>query len=257
MIGDLKRHAGWILGLTLVPGAARAAESGQKPAQQLIAEVVSPTGHRRTMVLNDSSGHVNAELQSAVRLAVDPEACKGCKAELVTLLQDGEEQESWKGRSLPVALVGGHLPPAAASTVLVTVKVEDESQAVTKSDYVIRYSLSEGWWAVADTVAYAVTRQQGNTAIAGAGVFFDLPHWGPLNKTRGFLRFSLVVHLLPPAGKNEPADIGIAPIGISLFANRVVAGIGWNISRQGLRPRENNRYVYVGFSASQLLNPKP
>jgi hypothetical protein len=175
----------------------------------------------------------------------------------VRLLRDGEEQASWKDRALPLALVGGRLPPAAASTVLVTIETKDTNGVLSESDYVVRYSLSERWWAVADTVAYAVTRQQGNTAIAGAGVFFDLPHWGFLNKTRGFLRLSVVVHLLPPAGKNEPADIGIAPIGISLFGNRVVAGVGWNISREGLRPDQSNRYVYVGFSASQLLNPKP
>jgi hypothetical protein len=140
----------------------------------------------------------------------------------------------------------------------VEVEITKTDNSAFKGDYTVRFDLvpDEGWWTVADTVAYAVTRQQGNTAIAGAGVFFDFPRWGFLAKTKGILRWSVVVHLLPPAAKDEPADIGIAPLGISLFGNRVVAGIGWNISREGLRPESHNRYVYVGFSASQILKPE-
>ncbi len=79
----------------------------------------------------------------------------------------------------------------------------------------------------------------------------------------GNLRWSFVAHFLPAEGSDAAeegktgaaADIGIAPIGIGLFENKVVVGLGWNISRNGQRPEKHNRYFYIGFSASQIFKP--
>jgi len=225
---------------------------------RLVAQVVASNGLSRTQSLDDLNGHLLAPAGSEVRLAVDPR-CTTCKAaKVLSLNLAGKPIGSYANRNLPVSLVGDGLPLAVPGTIVVEVEITKTDDTAFKGDYTVRYDLfpDEGWWTVADTVAYAVTRQQGNTAIAGAGVFFDLPHWKFLSKTKGIFRWSVVVHLLPPVAKDEPADIGIAPLGFSLFGNRVVAGIGWNISRQGLRPEEHNRYVYVGFSASQILKPE-
>ncbi len=223
---------------------------------RLMAEVVTPDGETSVKKLNDVTGQLSVDLGSTVRLLVDPQ-CSACSGKVVKLLQDGAERNEWKDRPLPAALVDNKLPPLTPGAIVVTIQITKADSTTASGDYVVRFELPYRWWVVADTVAYAVTRQQGNTAIAGAGAFFDFPQWGILKKTKGFLRWSLVVHLLPPARKDDPADVGIAPIGLSLFGNRVVVGIGWNISRKGLRPNEHNRYVYVGFSASQLLNPSP
>lgn len=259
MIRGAERKGMWLLSLLAAgwPVIVSGESGGATAEPRLVAEVLDPGGKTSREKLHDTSGQIQVEVGSVVRLSVDPEYCGVCEAKIIRLMQEGEENEYWKDKGLPVALAGGKLPLAAAGTVVATIEIQKDDETKATGDYVVHYGLPDRWWVVADTVAYAVTRQQGNTAIAGAGVFFDLPHWKFLNATRGFLRLSVVVHLLPPAAKDDPADLGIAPIGISLFGNRVVAGIGWNISRQGLRPPENNRYVYVGFSASQLLNPKP
>jgi hypothetical protein len=142
-----------------------------------------------------------------------------------------------------------------------------EQQAVAFEEVTVTFD-QPTWWTVADTIAYAVMRETGNTAIAGAGVFMDplaLGNglWNLMrgrfpNYARGqdVIQASIVVHLLPPAEEGSAADIGVAPVGFGFFGNRLVMGVGWNISRRGLRPTNHNRYVYLGFSASELLKPK-
>lgn len=153
---------------------------------------------------------------------------------------------------LPIILSSGPGTPIEGSgSVMVKMGKSDGTKAEA---ILLDFGGEERWWQVTDTFAYAVTRDAGNTAIAGAGVFVTLPRWIlPFRKLREQVRYSMVVHLLPPARENDPADLGISPIGFGLFGNRVVTGIGWNVSRRGLRPQSHNTYFYVGFSASQVL----
>jgi hypothetical protein len=138
-----------------------------------------------------------------------------------------------------------------------------ENSSGKKNDDDMRFELSaasDDWWQVTDTEAYAVTRQSGATAVAGAGIFISPTKlWSVVSGKRyihqSYLMFSFVAHVLPTGVQNSPADIGISPIGIGLFGNRAVMGVGCNISENGVRPVSHNRYVYIGFSASKLFVP--
>jgi hypothetical protein len=155
----------------------------------------------------------------------------------------------WSGADTPIEKPGVVVLKVGTPDVTTAGKATGSAETV-----VVDFGGSERWWQVTDTFAYAVTRDSGNTAIAGAGVFVNVPKWlVPFRALRDQLRYSVVVHLLPPVGGESPADLGIAPIGFGLFGNRVVFGVGWNVSRRGIRPTSHNQYFYVGFSASQVL----
>ena len=218
----------------------------------LAAEFLDAEGKLRTTKLTSAQGLVTVPLGTEVRLAVDSE-CNDCVASIVSVQVNGKSIQ-WTEKPLPAALVGDNLPLFTPGTVVANVKVVQGNETTT-GDYLVRFSLPDRWWVIADTVAYAVTRQEGNTPIAGAGAFLDFPQWKFLRATKGYVRWSLVVHLLPPANEGDPADLGIAPLGLGLFDNKLVLGLGWNVSRKGQRPEESNRYFYIGFSASQVLNP--
>ena len=224
----------------------------------------------RYNVLKPDGGKADKKLQgiipvpfgSHVRLYIDPKKCDGCSASINELTVNGAPK-SIRDSTLPVVLESGLglliSEPSVVKARIEIIQLSSPNDS-TKEEIAFDFRTEESKepaWLITDTVAYAVTRQSGNTAIAGAGLFFDLPHWGFLRWSKGWLRWSFVTHLLPPAQAGSAADIGISPIGVGLFGNRLVLGVGWDISRRGLRPNEHNRYVYIGFSVSELLKPKP
>jgi hypothetical protein len=227
----------------------------------VVCHAVAPNG-ARTGPVPSSSGYLDVAWASVIRLETEPNC--SCNATLREVFIDGEKLAlSSLGTSLQLPLT---LPSGRGQVLdragLVRFRIEVRKGTDTLfEEFSVRLS-ERSWWMITDTVAYAITRDSGNTAIAGAGVFIDpckivsVRRWR-LCGQQDLIRWSFVVHLLPPAQESDPADIGLSPIGAGLFDNRIVLGVGWNASRRGLRPVDHNRYVYVGFSASQVLNPRP
>jgi len=222
----------------------------------------TPDGNRYGPALANGE-HLKLPLGATVALLIDKD-CRSAKVSKA-LFGSGTSIGEIKDSSLPTTLVtGDNWTVRENGTVEIQVEVTQTDDSKHFETMSIEVGGQRQWWTIADTVAYAVTRQSGNTAIAGAGLFVDVPDplfgkWkfltDKINKLHGVLQYSVVLHLLPP-GNSGAADLGIAPIGIGLFGNRIVAGVGWNISRRGQRDDSHNRYVYFGISASKLLSPK-
>jgi hypothetical protein len=197
-------------------------------------------------------GYISADFGSWVELLTDP-GCVGCSAQVVEVQGEDGEIPSLKGLSLPVILRSGSgtlMTKPGRVSFSIDVKAADSTAAPRREHVVIRFAGKTPWWSVTDTIAYAVTRQQGSTAVAGVGAFVQVP------KAR-WLQYAFVFHLLPPGPDKEGPEMGIAPIGLGFFDGRIVMGVGWNVSRKSLRPSDHDRYVYIGVSASKLINPKP
>lgn len=241
-----------LLVLTLLLSSARVAHG------DVVYLATTPSG-ARIGPLPLLSGQATLRVGSTIQIYADAEQCK-CTARLVEL-RDGTKVIP-TDVALPVNIGSGPGQDVEGATLVrLRVKVTPNKAADDKAtppdkfeELMIRF-VDDTWWMVADTVAYAVTRQSGNTAVAGAAIFINPFRWKYL-RPLSFVQYAFAVHLLPPAEKGSAADIGVAPIGIGLFEGRFVAGAGWDISRKGERPDSHNRYVYLGFSASRLLNPK-
>lgn len=229
-------------------------------AQTITYIVVSEEG---TRLGSGTLGDVRVLVPLGASLQFD---CKDGRAYLEEVrLSDGGTTETGldnlKGKLLPLSVTSGKSGVVGARRQLVfrfvmgTPGEEDANKP--RQEAVVAFVDDLPWWAIGDTVAYAITRQTGNTAVAGAGVFLELSRvrflrWLP----RGSVQYVFAVHLLPPPKEGTAADIGLAPVGLGFFGSRLVMGFGSNVSNRGLRPRDHDRYFYVGFSASSILRPK-
>jgi hypothetical protein len=213
--------------------------------------------HLQSVAVGSRQDHI--PLGSAIHF----ELASGCACTAtVTIVRLDEQPVAITNANVPTDIRSGKNAEVAQAGLLFVQLSVQAAGTTTVESMTIRID-SDTWWSIADTEAYAILRTSGNTAIAGAGIFVDpgqfanaflsffhlKTHLPPLQQ----LRMSFVVHLLPPGETGGAADIGIAPIGVGLFGNRIVMGMGWDISQKGLRPDRHNRYVYVGFSASRLL----
>lgn len=247
---------GALVALILCAASTISASTG--PSTTILYVAQSPDG-TRIGPATATGEPITLQYGSTLRVFLGKDA--GCIAIVEELQLEGESRvkDPLKGRPLPVVVMSGegwHVtkPGKAILRIRLTQCGDTEGKDELHEELALEFVEDRRWWSIADTVAYAVTRDSGNTAIAGAGLFVELPF---LQRLRGIVQCSFVLHLLPPTKEGEASDLGFSPIGFGLFGNRVVFGTGWNISRRGLRPGDHNRYIYVGFSVSKLLNPTP
>jgi hypothetical protein len=234
-------------------GAAPALQGADKRASQsVLYEIEYPSGVKGGPSIAHGQNLPFPE-GSRLRLFCD------CKASLDNIQFKGQDTIStWTSiqKKLPVVLVsGGHGGIGGEGSAVVEWLVEEGNGKQKKGTLSVDGTRAESPWTIGDSVAYAVTRTTGNTAIAGVGLFINLP--GFTRIPARLLRYAFMVHLLPPQESGGAADLGIAPLGVSFLGNRLVLGIGWDVSRYGTRPTRNNMYFYVGISASNLLRPTP